>query len=187
LYRIATILCREVNIIQVLEHISRDRKLPFLVIGGHAVAASGFSRTTGDLDVLVQKDHRVSWTEALKIIGYKCISDQATFAQFEGQLWDWPVDLMFVNATTFAKMWDARVSVTISDVSVSIPFPEHLVALKLHALRYGPPRRAQKDLKDIVELVIANQLRDKLRDLCDRFGTVELYERINSALTEERS
>jgi hypothetical protein len=171
-----------VNIIELLDRISRDLASPFLVIGGHAVAASGYPRTTGDFDALVQKEHRAGWTAALISAGYECISDQPTFAQFAGQPWDWPVDLMFVNQTTFQKLWAERVSTTIAGSTAHIPSATHLVALKLHALRFGPERRAQKDLKDIVEIVAANQISDKLRDLCDRFGTDELYERIKTAL-----
>jgi hypothetical protein len=171
-----------VNIIELLDRISQSLNSPFLVIGGHAIAASGYPRTTGDFDVLVQKEHRTGWTDALRSAGYECISDQPAFAQFAGQPWDWPVDLMFVNEATFQKMWAERVSTTIARSAAYIPSAAHLVALKLHALRFGPERRAQKDLKDIVEIVDANQISDKLRDLCDRFGTKELYERIKTAL-----
>lgn len=183
--RFELILTRRVNIIELLDRISRALDSPFLVIGGHAIAASGYPRTTGDFDALVQKEHRAGWTDALKSAGYECISDQPTFAQFAGQPWEWPVDLMFVNETTFQKMWAERVSTTIVGFSAYIPSPAHLVALKLHALRFGPPRRARKDLDDIVEIITANRISDKLPELCERFGTAELYERIKTALEEK--
>jgi hypothetical protein len=176
--------CHRVNIIELLDRISRDLDSPFLVMGDmrSLLRAIPEQRATSMPSC---KEHRIGWTDALRAAGYECISDQPTFAQFAGQPWDWPVDLMFVNETTFQKMWAERVSTTIAGSAAYIPAPTHLVALKLHALKFGPERRAQKDLEDIVEIVIANQISDKLRDLCDRFGTAELYERIKTALGKQ--
>ena len=171
--------------------ISRDQKLPFLVIGGHAVIASGYRRTTDDLDIVVTKEHRQTWREIMEGIGYRLFSDQPTFAQFRPpQPWEWPVDLMFVSQETFSKMSKDAVETTIHETKVRIPSPEHLIALKLHALRYGPPRRGGIDLTDIIEIVVANKMNvtsDTFKEICERFGTVEIYARIKVALGEKRS
>ena len=180
------LLCRRVNILQALEHISHDRHLPLLVIGGHAVVASGYRRTTDDLDIVVVKDHR----EIMESIGYRLVSDQPTFAQFRpSQPWEWPVDLTFVSGETFLKLSRGAVEATIHDTKVRIPSPEHLIALKLHSLRHGPPRRESVDLTDIIEIIAANKIdvnSDKFREVCDRFGTIELYERIKAAAAKKR-
>jgi hypothetical protein len=190
LYRIPTILCHEVNIIQVLEHISRDRKLPFLVIGGHAVVASGYRRATDDLDIIVTKEHRQTWREIMESLSYRLFSDQPTFAQFRpSQPWEWPVDLMFVSQETFFKLSRDAIEAKVHDVKVRIPSPEHLIALKLHSLRYGPPRREAVDLTDIVEIIAANKIdiaADKFRGICEHYGTAELM-RESSKTSENRN
>ena len=48
------------NIFEMLARESKARGLPFLIIGGHAVNAYGYSRFTKDLDILVQATDRKS-------------------------------------------------------------------------------------------------------------------------------
>lgn len=56
-----------------------------------------------------------------------------------------------------------------------------MIALKLHALKHGHPERFEKDFGDVISLTRNAGLdprSDSYRQLFDRFGTVELYERI---------
>jgi hypothetical protein len=44
--------------------------MPFLVIGGHAINALGFSRHTGDLDLLVPLRSKGEWQALLARLRY---------------------------------------------------------------------------------------------------------------------
>jgi hypothetical protein len=78
--------------------VSVERRLSFLVIGGHAVNAYGYSRVTQDLDILVAREQRSEWCVALEAKGFSMHYDGGVFLQMtppEGCCW--AVDLMLVN------------------------------------------------------------------------------------------
>ncbi len=65
----------------------------------------------------------------------------------------------------------------------TIPSLNHLLALKFHAIKNNPTRREFKDLLDIMLLIDKNKVDVKsheFRELCLRYGTKELYDRILS-------
>jgi len=70
----------------------------------------------------------------------------------------WPLDLMFVSYSTFTKMWAAAVPIKLVGAPVKIPSLDHLLALKLHALRNSNQRRELKDMVDSVYLIEANRI-----------------------------
>jgi predicted nucleotidyltransferase len=75
----------------------------------------------------------------------------------------------------------AAKEVQIEDLSFLVPCLDHLLALKLHALKHGPSRRGYKDLMDVLSLVDANRIdvrSDKFRSLCHKYGDAKIYERI---------
>jgi len=169
----------------MLEHVigqARARGLPFVVIGGHAVAAHGYGRQTLDLDLLVRDGDRPAWLELLLGLGYHVFHADPAFVQLAAPTAaHWPVDLLSVDDPTFAGVVAEAREVDIGGQRVSIPSLEHLLALKLHALRAARPPRDLKDLTDVVQLVQANGLdvrSDPFRALCLKYATPEIHDRI---------
>jgi len=65
---------------------------------------------------------------------------------------------------------------------LKIPALEHLLALKLHALKHGHIERYSKDLMDVEGMVRANSIdmtSEKIRQIFLRYGTMKLYEQIS--------
>lgn len=157
-----------------------ERGLHFLLIGGHAVNAHGYSRRTFDLDLLICRDDSETWREVMVGLGFQCIHEQTAFFQFASP--DVPqVDLMRVSAETFAKLLDTSESRIALGIETRVPSLENLLALKLHAARHALPHRRYKDLIDIFALVDANHVdvtSDSFRQLCNKYGTAELYAEI---------
>ena len=164
-------------------------RLPFLVIGGTAVNALGHARLTLDLDLLIPRRDVERWAALLGKLGYTRNPEQIAFAQFTPPLEGmWPVDLMLVADGTFDKLSAAACAKVVNGISIQVPAPLHLIAMKLHALRHGKPEREAKDLTDIYELVQLNDIdvtSDVFRSLCESYGTTELYERIRRALSSK--
>jgi hypothetical protein len=68
------------------------------------------------------------------------------------------------------------------EAKLKIPALEHLLALKLHALKHGHIERYSKDLLDVEGLVRANSVdmgSEKIRQIFLKHGTIELYEQIS--------
>lgn len=168
---------------------AQSAHLRSLVIGGAAVNAFGHPRLTYDLDLLVRRDDVERWATIMEKLGYKRVPEQITFAQFMPPLGGMPpVDLMLVNDSTFDKMFSSAVTKEMNDVTIKVPAPLHLIALKLHALRHGKLERRAKDLDDTIQLILLNRLDVQgtaFREACERFGTPELYEEIRTII--ERS
>lgn len=170
---------------ELLREIARagaECNLPFLVIGGLAVVEHGYGRTTEDMDLMIRRADRPAWTEQFGLLGYREWRDGGSFVQYEQAKPDGlPLDAMLVSEATFTKLHGAAVSRAMLGVPVLIPCLNHLLALKLHALRHTHGARGVKDMGDIVTLIENNRLdvtTPEFRAMCDEFGTNEAYESI---------
>jgi hypothetical protein len=155
--------------------------LPFLVIGGHAVNAYGYSRFTRDIDILIDQGRKSSWLSGLEPKGFKLYHDGGAFLQMTPPPNCDPLDLMLVNTTTFANLSEAARTLEISGLSMRVPALDNLFALKLHVLQQEIPHRGYKDFMDILALADCNAVdlrSDKIRDLCEKFGNRKIYERL---------
>lgn len=161
---------------------ANSKTLPFLVIGGHAVNAHGFSRFTKDVDFLVRRENSREWEEMLAGLGFTAHRSEASFIQFAAPAASpQPLDLMLVNDTTFATMRNAAQEIDWNGMRVFVPAIDHLFALKFHALQHGPRSRQYKDFLDILSLAEINGVdvrSDRMRQICDKYGTGEIYERL---------
>jgi len=170
------------NIFETLNEISAKDGLAFLVIGGHAVNAYGYSRITGDLDIFVNRDDRDRWLDALKARGFTLRHDGGGFLQTNPP--DeclWPLDLMLANPRAFSEMMAASREIKQGVHRLRVPSMDHLFILKLHALKQGLAHRSFKDFMDVLSLAQINgvDLRsDSFRALCEKYGSKEIYERL---------
>jgi predicted nucleotidyltransferase len=157
-----------------------------LIIGAHALSFCGVTRETADLDLLISRSDRTLWEVRLREAGYELFAGTHNFAQFSPPARGaWPVDLMLVDEETFSRMLaDAR-TVVIAGNSLAVPAMEHLLALKLHALKHTHPRRTVKDFQDVVELIRANRDQldiesDRVRRLFEKYATIQWYEKVRT-------
>ena len=168
---------------------TRKRQLQFLVIGGLAVNLYGYSRDTADLDLLICAGQRESWLELFSQLGYSIYQDGGNFIQLASeQQTAWPVDLMLVQEKTFAPMFAASREVDLYGTHSRIPSLEHLIALKLHALKNTRFDRFLKDFLDVENLIRTNKLdlkSENIRQLFARYGTMELYDKVSRSLAVE--
>jgi hypothetical protein len=121
-----------------LTEAAAHQRLPFLVIGAHAVIEHGFQRGTEDADVLGRKEDRACWQTLLIGLGYRVVRDGGSFIQFEAaDPSEWNVDLMLVSADAFAKLQATATTAQMDGAEVAVPSLEHLLALTIHALKHG--------------------------------------------------
>jgi hypothetical protein len=161
-----------------------EATLSFLLIGGWAVCAHGYSRLTDDLDLLTQKEWRGQWDALLERLGYVSRHQPGPFGQ-----WAPPqtatgftvLEIMFVNESTFVQMKSAAKPAIVEGTQTAIPSLEHLFAPKFHAIRFGGERRKMKDYVDVTYLMEFNKVDPNatwFRDICLKYGTPEIYEKI---------
>jgi predicted nucleotidyltransferase len=166
----------------LIANVSREaakRDLPFLLIGGYAVLAHGFVRTTGDIDFLIRKSQATDWQKLLEGLKFTIFLSGPTFLQFnpppEEKL---PVDLMFVTDEIFSQMFSQAKQIETDGVLTRVVSLPHLFALKCHAFK-SRPHRAMKDIEDLVQLTRLNKLdlnEPSLRAILLKHGGPDFYE-----------
>jgi predicted nucleotidyltransferase len=178
-----------VSFFETIHKEAARRKLRFLVIGGLAINHYGYSRDTSDLDFFISQNERKEWMNVLKEFGYTSYHDGGNFIQYAAPDKNaWPVDLMLVQEKTFAPIFEASRAAEFFGVKTRVPLLEHLIALKLHALKNTRMRRFLKDFLDVENLIAINKLdikSQKIRGLFDKYGTQDLYEKISQSLASD--
>jgi len=165
---------------------AQEKGLRFLVIGGHAVMAHGFARSTYDLDLLVRANEQEQWQELLKKAGATIHSVGTSFIQFQPTAaFPETTDLMLVNDHTFEQLWTDSFVPAEGYEQTRFVSLNHLIALKCHAIKHGHAGRVEKDVDDILELVKVNKvdvLDEKFRQLILKHGLPTLYDKIKRVL-----
>ena len=153
--------------------------LQSLLIGGYAVAAHGHTRATFDVDFLVRRPERNAWFARLTAAGLDVFGETSAFAQFSPPTGGESLDLMFVDNSTFDRMWQASEERNFGCCTGRVPCLDHLLALKLHALKQALPHRTAKDAEDVEILVRRHKLNlhdPRYEQLFLKYGNRELYD-----------
>ena len=153
--------------------------LRFLMIGGHAINAYAPPRATLDVDLMVRAADRSVWQRLAEAEGYRLLNDGGNFIQFSPPYGvPFRLDLMLVNDTTFDAISTDATATPCMGVTVQVPSALNLIALKVHAIRFGPEERKDKDWPDIKNLMKAAALSPRapeLKAVFDKHGTAGLY------------
>jgi len=153
--------------------------LPFLLIGGYAVAAHGHTRPTYDVDFMVLRDQRDQWNQRFQDAGLELYAENRIFAQYGCGEDEWGLDLMFVDQKTFDEMWAASEEAEFDGATTRVPSLDHVLALKLHALKQALPHRTAKDAGDVEIMLRRNNIdlqTERYKELFLKYGTEEIYE-----------
>ena len=138
------------NLVRLLN----EEAVEYVVLGGHAVIAHGYYRTTGDIDIFVNatKENAVKIVSALEKYGYDdgefevsdftLVPNYLSFSRYDG----W-IDLMtFTVGVTFDECYKNRMELTVEGIKVKfINLPE-LVKNKKALAR-------PQDLRDLENLL----------------------------------
>lgn len=154
---------------------------PCAVIGGLALAAYGRARATFDLDLVVPAEHQQALLGFLASEGFETLHVSPGYsnhlhpdARF-GRL-----DVVYVGAATASEVFgNCRTLEITPGLTAPVPRPEHLIAMKLLALKNDPDRTLQElaDVRNLLRLegidraLVATYfdrhgLRDKFDELC---------------------
>jgi len=162
----------------VRRFLDRDQ-IPFAIVGALALHTYGYSRATNDIDLLVGADAQDRLLTFLEARGFETLHRSGGYSNHLhadpalGRL-----DVVYVDADTREKIFaNARAS-SIAGIPVVVPKPEHLVAMKVHAMK-NDPSRAFQDMADILFLMkLPGVDREEIRAYFDASGQSERYREI---------
>ena len=120
------------------------------VIGGVALAAYGHPRMTLDLDMVTESAAQDVLVAFMESRGFTTLHRSSGYSNHRHpERRHGRVDFMYVQGRTSELLFGAlRHLPGPGGVRVAVPRPEHLIAMKVHAIR-NDPRRRLRDLADI--------------------------------------
>jgi hypothetical protein len=131
----------------------RRRRLPFAIGGGIAVGLRGVARLTDDIDLVVDGDRDEEAIDALASLGFRTLQRYPGFSNHaRGEGDEERVDLLFVRDETRDEIFRRASEVTTEYGRFPVLHPDHLVAMKLFAVKQNPGRTLQ-DLQDVADLL----------------------------------
>lgn len=177
------------DIFQICVDAATSAGLEFLLIGGHAVNARGYERTTLDIDFLIAgRDLRI-WGEILEQAGYRLMTEKVkAFAQFDPREGEgFRVDLMLVDENTFAKLLAGSEWRDYGRRRIRVIGALHLIALKLHALQSEHREALGKDYLDILNVIRVNRIdihSPEFEEVMQRYGSPAIQNRLRRDVEE---
>lgn len=175
-------MTKKITVFHFIASVCSRKNISCVLIGGFAVNYYKVTRQTADVDFLITKDDFDKIISLLEEEGFKQDYSQEVFARLTTEkpyLMD--LDFMFVDKETLDKIIKEGKEITIAGEKFIVPCLLHLIALKLHAIKYNPKIREYKDFMDIIELIKVNKIDTRSNDfknLCLKYGTEELYHKI---------
>jgi len=170
------------TIFHLIAAVFNKKDISAVLIGGFAVNYYKVTRQTADIDFLIAKDDFDKISTLLEKEGYEKDYSQEVFAKFTSrQHYLMDLDFMFVDTETLGKIIKDAKEIIIAKQRFMVPSLNHLIALKLHSLKFNLKMRENRDLPDIIELIRVNKVNVKdsgFKEMCLKFGTEELYNRI---------
>ncbi len=170
------------SIFHLISDVTQREGVPCILIGGFAVNYHKVTRQTADVDILITKENFEKIADLLEEAGYKRNLIHDNFVQYKSsKLSLMDVDFMFVDKETLTKILKEGKEFKIVGQKFIVPSLNHLIALKLHSIKYNPKIRFVKDFPDIVSLIRINEIDIKnkeFKELCLKYGTDEIYRQL---------
>ncbi len=152
----------------------------WMLAGGFAMAAWGSTRTTVDLDLVVDESARAAVGARLADAGFATDFDCEGFTNLSHRDPDLGrLDIIWVEGSTRERLFLAAKTLAGPDSEPClVPAPEHLVAMKLKAVKNQPMRvfRDGEDLRLLLSLPGIDE--NAVREAFERTGLLELFHRL---------
>jgi hypothetical protein len=150
----------------------------YAVAGGLAVHAWGHSRLTHDIDFAIDGAARARVLAFTESIGYRTVHASPGYSNHEHPDEDFGfLDLLYVYDDTADRVFtDASHRLVAGDLDAPVVKPEHLIAMKVQAIK-NAPRRISIDVPDIEFLLTLPGIdRQAVRDYFERAGLLRIYD-----------
>lgn len=153
-----------------------QERIPFAVVGALALHTYGHVRSTNDVDLLVGADARDRLIRFLETKGFVTLHRSDGYSN---HLHPDPalgrIDVIYVDDVTRGKILAGARTATLGGASVIVPKPEHLAAMKIHAIKNDPSRLFQ-DMADIQFLIkLPGVDRSEIRAYFEDAGLLERF------------
>jgi len=150
--------------------------------GGLAMHAWGYSRSTNDIDFIVDGAARAKVIAFAESLGYETYYASEGFSNHANPNRDrGKIDLLYVYGETADRVFASATSrIAAGEVSAPVLSPEHLAMMKALAMK-NRPTRVLIDSPDVAFLLdLPSTDRKAVRDYFEKIGLLQLYEQITN-------
>jgi len=158
------------------------RNLRFAVIGGVGLGGYGMSRATVDLDFVLDAGAREEVIRFLESLGYGTLHRSTGYSNHQHPDSDrGGIDLVYVQEPTSGMIFAGiRILDGPGGMRIPVPRPEHLIAMKVVAMKNDPSRTFQ-DMADIRFLLSLPDVdREEVRAQFEKHGLRERYRELEA-------
>ena len=157
---------------------------PVVVVGAFGLHAFGITRATQDLDFLTDAAAHPKVVTFLESLGYETLYESEGYSNhLHGDPALGRVDFVYVSGATRRQLFDgSRERLTLGGRPALVPRPEHLIAMKVQALKNDPARSFQ-DLADIRSLLLLPEAdRNEVEGYFLRAGLKDKWDELRQTL-----
>ena len=156
----------------------------FAIVGGVALAAYGHPRMTLDLDVVVEAAAQDDLVRFMESRGFTTLHRSSGYSNHRhtdrrrGR-----VDFVYVGGETATRLFSVvRQLAGPGGRTIAVPRPEHLIAMKVHAMKQAPERTWQ-EMADIGYLLTLESVdRNEVRGYFEKENLVERWHELERTL-----
>ncbi len=156
----------------------------FALAGGVALAVYGNPRLTLDLDLVTEAESQDALVEWMESCGYATLYRSSGFSNHLHANREWGrVDFIYVRDATATRLF-AGVEVVPGPGGRPVPLPrkEHLIAMKVQAMK-NDPTRALQEMADVAYLLkLEGTNREEARDYFGKSGLMDRWEELSRGL-----
>jgi hypothetical protein len=165
----------------------KQMEIDYALVGAFALKGYGYLRATEDVDFLVRATHQSRIITYLESLGYETIYRSTGYSNHVHPLVNLGrIDFIYVEGETAdIILSEARPLAVLEDISVPVVRAEHLIALKVFALKNDPERsfREMADLQYLLKLPGLDV--EEIREYFERYGQMEKYDELTQREKEK--
>jgi len=165
------------TIFRTLTDFFKKEEIDYALVGAFALKAYGYLRATQDVDFLVRSAHQNKIIAYLESLGYETIYRSAVYSNHVHPLANLGrIDFIYVEEETANIIFSETKSLLLlDDISVPVVRPEHLIALKVFAMKNDPDRslREMADLQYLLKLPGLDS--EEIQGYFEKYGQMEKY------------
>jgi len=154
-----------------------ENECRYAVIGGVGLAALGMLRTTFDLDFVVESQAQEDIIRFLESRGYETLHRSSGYSNHVHTDADFgAIDFVYIKGETVRLLFESVRSVEgPSGYRMPVPHPEHLIAMKILAMKNDPERifREMEDIRFLMGIEEVN--RDKVKQYFEKHGLLKQF------------
>jgi len=160
----------------LIDFFERER-IDYALIGAFALQAYGYTRATQDVDFIVREEDQKEIIENIESLGFETLYSSPGYSNHVHSL---PrlgrIDFVYVKGQTAEDIFlQTRNMLILGDITIPVVRPEHLVALKVFAMK-NDPKRALREMADIEHLLELGEIEmEAAKKYFEKYGQMEGY------------